>query len=129
MQIHRRGAAGVAPTLNFLTKRSLRDWASDRQMITRNSVETMTDLATMTQMRAIDLLQGLVAIPSLSRNERAASEWLVVLEHGDNAAVHGTGPIAIHTIHVPTRLVGSRGEEPERRVTHWPRPGPVEVDP
>ena len=37
----------------------------------------MTDLATMTQMRAIDLLQGLVAIPSLSRNERAASEWLV----------------------------------------------------
>ncbi|MCB0188469.1 MAG: M20/M25/M40 family metallo-hydrolase, partial [Caldilineaceae bacterium] len=31
----------------------------------------------MTKTRAIDLLRGLVAIPSLSRQERAASEWLV----------------------------------------------------
>lgn len=31
----------------------------------------------VTKERAIDLLQGLVAIPSLSRNEQAASQWLV----------------------------------------------------
>jgi len=31
----------------------------------------------ITQLRAIELLQGLVAIPSLSRNEQQASQWLV----------------------------------------------------
>ncbi len=31
----------------------------------------------MSRAQAVDLLQGLVAIPSLSRNERDASEWLV----------------------------------------------------
>lgn len=37
----------------------------------------MTNLMPMTQERAIELLQGLVAIPSLSRHESAASQWLV----------------------------------------------------
>jgi len=46
-------------------------------MITRNATEIMTDAMTMTKERAISLLQGLVAVPSLSRNEGAASEWLV----------------------------------------------------
>ncbi|MEZ4676175.1 MAG: M20/M25/M40 family metallo-hydrolase [Caldilineaceae bacterium] len=36
---------------------------------------TMTEL--MSRDRAVALLQGLVAIPSLSRNEQAASQWLV----------------------------------------------------
>lgn len=34
-------------------------------------------MTAMTQTRAVDLLQGLVAIPSLSRNEQQASLWLV----------------------------------------------------
>jgi len=37
----------------------------------------MTDPILMTQDRAVALLQGLVAIPSLSRNEAVASQWLV----------------------------------------------------
>lgn len=37
----------------------------------------MSTASTVTKQRAIDLLQGLVAIPSLSRNEGKASQWLV----------------------------------------------------
>ncbi len=37
----------------------------------------MIDPSLMTKERAIALLQGLVAIPSLSRNEQEASQWLV----------------------------------------------------
>lgn len=38
---------------------------------------TMIDPTLMTRELAVSLLQGLVAIPSLSRHEHAASEWLV----------------------------------------------------
>lgn len=58
-----------------------RESASNDEMITRNATELMTDATTMTKERAISLLQKLVAIPSLSRNERAASEWLVAQMH------------------------------------------------
>ncbi len=37
----------------------------------------MTDPQRMTEEAAVALLQGLVAIPSLSRNEQVASQWLV----------------------------------------------------
>lgn len=37
----------------------------------------MTDATLKTRTRAVALLQGLVGIPSLSRQEQAASEWLV----------------------------------------------------
>lgn len=37
----------------------------------------MSESTRLTEQRAVDLLQGLVAIPSLSRNEEVASQWLV----------------------------------------------------
>ncbi len=66
-------------------------------------------MSVVTKERAVDLLQGLVAIPSLSRNEQAASQWLVAqmttlgytrayVDDAGNAVGELGQPAAAHTV-------------------------------
>lgn len=89
-------------------------------------------MSVVTKERAVELLQGLVAIPSLSRNEQAASQWLVAqmtalgyarayVDEAGNAVGELGQPDAAHTVvllghidtvpgNIPVRIEGADDE-------------------
>ncbi|MCB0062266.1 MAG: M20/M25/M40 family metallo-hydrolase [Caldilineaceae bacterium] len=89
----------------------------------------MTQFTKITQERAVALLQGLVAVPSLSRNEQAASEWLVAqmqelgysrayVDEAGNAVGELGAPDAQHTIVLLGHIDTVPGEIPVRIEEH-----------